>query len=265
VELIGAIDREYVLPGLHLLEANTVGLVRANRRFVEAALVGANHEMARELAWRLYPVERRATFFRRFWNRPPGIVDIPPITEWQASADLGDNALGSSEEELILIVRGDLLRRYPGTLIHAAKAEFVDGRRVLADPPVEMHPVLSASLPPDVAMRGFGLGVAEVVGDETTPGWFLVFASQPTEPRFGLDVAAADLTPPTSRRDLNWGHMAAGGDLSTVTHATVGALADLALGPLTWGRDAAQQAAITLQDPVRIVIHARHLLGPLRA
>jgi hypothetical protein len=48
-----------------------------------------------------------------------------------------------------------------------------------------------------------------------------------------------------------------------VTHATAGALANPVLGPLTWGRDAAQQAAITLQDPVRIVIHARHLVGPL--
>jgi hypothetical protein len=263
VELIGAIDREYVLPGLQLVEANTVGLVEANRRFVEAALVGANHEMARELEWRLYPVERRASFFRRFWNRPPGTFDVPAIGEWATDAGLGQNAFGSLDGELILIIRGDLLRRYPGTIIYAAEAEFVDGHRVLVDPPVEVHPVLTASLPPDVTMRGFNLGVDEVVGDDTRPGWFFVIASQPTEPRFGLDVAVADSAAPTNRKDLNWAHMAPGGDLGSVTHATVGALANPVLGPLTWGRDAAQQAAITLQDPVRIVIHARHLLGPL--
>jgi hypothetical protein len=54
--------------------------------------------------------------------------------------------------------------------------------------------------------------------------------------------------------------MAADGDLAAVTHATVGALDHPELGSLTWGQDAAQQAAITLQDPVRVVIHARHLV-----
>jgi hypothetical protein len=270
VDLLGAVDREYVLPGLQDVEANTVGLVEVNRRFVEAALVGANHEMARELAWRLYPVERRATFFRRFWARPPGTFDIPAVDEWQPGSDLGDNAFGSPEGELILIVRGDLIRRYPGTVIYAAQATFADGRRALVDPPIEVHPTLSASLAPDVVLRGFPLTEAQVRGGDPDPlsnptaGWFFVIASQPTEPRFGLDIAG-DETPPTDRKNLNWSHMAPDGDLRTVSHATVGALANPTLGSLTWGRDAAQQAAITLQDPVRIVVHARHLLGPRRA
>jgi hypothetical protein len=270
VDLLGAVDREYVLPGLQDVDANTVGLVEVNRRFVEAALVGANHEMARELAWRLYPVERRATFFRRFWARPPGILDIPPINEWGADSDLGESASGSPEGELILVVRGDLVRRYPGTVIYAAQATFSGDRRVLVDPPIEVHPTLSASLAPDILLRGFPLTELQVRGGAPDPltnptaGWFFVIASQPTEPRFGLDVA--DNTKPlTDRKSLNWAHLGPGGDLSNVTHATIGALAQPALGPLTWGRDAAQQAAITLQDPVRIIVHARHLLGPRRA
>ena len=270
VELLGAVDREYVLPGLQDVDANTVGLVEVNRRFVEAALVGANQEMAGELAWRLYPVERRATFFRRFWARPPGTLDIPPIDAWEPGSDLGENAFGSPEGELILVVRGDLVRRYPGTVIFAAQATFSGGRRVLVEPAVEVHPTLSASLAPDVMLRGFPLTEDQVRGGEPDPlsnptaGWFFVIASQPTEPRFGLDVADAT-KPLTDRKSLNWAHLGPGGDLSNVTHATVGALAEAALGPLTWGRDAAQQAAITLQDPVRIVVHARHLLGPRRA
>jgi hypothetical protein len=266
VELLGAVDREYVLPGLQDVDANTVGLVEVNRRFVEAALVGANHEMAGELAWRLYPVERRATFFRRFWARPPGSLDIPAVAEWAADSDLGDNAFGSPEGELILVVRGDLVRRYPGTVIYAAQATFSGDRRVLVDPPIEVHPTLSASLAPDVMLRGFPLTENQVRGGDPDPlsnptaGWFFVIASQPTEPRFGLDVADAT-KPLTDRKSLNWAHLGRDGDLSTVSHATVGALAEPVLGPLTWGRDAAQQAAITLQDPVRIVVHARHLLG----
>jgi hypothetical protein len=269
VDLLGVVDREYVLPGLQDVEANTVGLVEVNRRFVEAALVGANHELAAELAWRLYPVERRATFFRRFWARPPGEFDIPAIGEWPEPSDLGDNAFGSREGELILIVRGDLVRRYPGTVIYAAQATFAGGRRTLVDPPIEVHPTLSASLAPDVMLRGFPLTEAQVRGGDPDPlsnptaGWFFIIASQPTEPRFGLDVADAT-KPLTDRKSLNWAHLGPGGELSAVTHATVGALANPALGPLTWGRDAAQQAAITLQDPVRIVVHGRHLLGPRR-
>jgi hypothetical protein len=270
VDLLGAVDREYVLPGLQNVDANTVGLAEVNRPFVEAALVGANHEMAAELAWRMYPVKRRATFFRRFWARPPGELDIPAIDEWPAGSDLGDNAFGSREGELILIVRGDLVRRYPGTVIYAAQATFAGDRRALVEPPVEVHPTLSASLAPDVMLRGFPLTEAQVRGGDPDPlsnptaGWFFVIASQPTEPRFGLDVADAT-KPLTDRKSLNWAHLGPEGDLSNVTHATVGALASPTLGPLTWGRDAAQQAAITLQDPVRIVVHARHLLGPRRA
>ena len=204
VDLLGAVDREYVLPGLQTVDANTVGLVEVNRRFVEAALVGANHEIAAELAWRMYPVERRATFFRRFWARPPGELDIPAIGEWPVDADLGDTAFGSPEGELILIVRGDLVRRYPGTVIYAAQATFAGGRRALVDPPVEVHPTLSASLAPDVMLRGFPLTEAQVRGGDPDPlsnptaGWFFVIASQPTEPRFGLDVA--DATKPLTDR-----------------------------------------------------------------
>ena len=40
-------------------------------RFVEAFMVGLNHEMNHELVWRTYPTDQRGTPFRRFFGAPP--------------------------------------------------------------------------------------------------------------------------------------------------------------------------------------------------
>ena len=41
---------------------------QTNNRFIEAYLVGLNHEMARELLWREYPTDQRGTYFSSFWT-----------------------------------------------------------------------------------------------------------------------------------------------------------------------------------------------------
>ena len=56
-----------------LPEHASLGL-ETNRRFVEAYMVGLNHEMGRELLWRGYPTDQRGTYFDAFWDprrRPP--------------------------------------------------------------------------------------------------------------------------------------------------------------------------------------------------
>ena len=49
-----------VMPGLTELPNNSSMLLRLNRKFLEAFMLGANHEMVRELIWREFPVSRRA-------------------------------------------------------------------------------------------------------------------------------------------------------------------------------------------------------------
>ncbi len=44
-------------------------LLRTNNRFIEAYLVGLNHEMGRELLWREYPTDQRGTYFRIVLDR----------------------------------------------------------------------------------------------------------------------------------------------------------------------------------------------------
>ena len=43
---------------------NSVTLVQPNSRFIEAFMIGLNHEMGRELLWREYPTDRRGSYFR---------------------------------------------------------------------------------------------------------------------------------------------------------------------------------------------------------
>ncbi len=77
-------------PGLLLagvdLPPDTAGLLEVNAGFVEALLVGANHELARELLWRGVPLDRRATLLTQFFEAegttPP--AGLQPVAEWTA-------------------------------------------------------------------------------------------------------------------------------------------------------------------------------------
>jgi hypothetical protein len=58
---------DYLVPGVDLIPPNTVTLLETNPRFIEAYMVGLNHEMSAELLWREYPTDQRGSYFRQFW------------------------------------------------------------------------------------------------------------------------------------------------------------------------------------------------------
>ena len=62
------LSQEYILPGLENIPQNTVGVLKTNRRFVEAFMMGLNHEFASELRWREFPTDMRGSYFRKFWD-----------------------------------------------------------------------------------------------------------------------------------------------------------------------------------------------------
>ncbi|HEX2085937.1 MAG TPA: hypothetical protein VHF89_09660, partial [Solirubrobacteraceae bacterium] len=126
---------EHLLPGLEHVPPNTATAVKTNPAFAEALLVGLNHELARELLWREFPTDQRGTGFRRFWA-PGGRDDVEPIHRWAEQADLGDSLAGGPDGQLVLLVRGDLLRRYPSTVIYAAPD--ANGRPLLEDAAVKV-------------------------------------------------------------------------------------------------------------------------------
>jgi hypothetical protein len=285
------LSQDWLLPGLEHVPPNTVSLLRTNQRFVEAFMVGLNHEFARELLWNEYPTDQRGSYFRQFWDvsgrvpepgetvDPEMLKDVRPIHGWSRTSDLGHNGMQgpNAPEPLVLLVRGDLLRRYPNALVYAVKAEDnPDGPRTLGDE--ERHPLFRGRLDPDVSFFGFNLDETQVRGGSGNAGWFFVLQEQPSEPRFGLDVGEPPAASLTAWRNLSWGHLAQDAsslqalvyvDLNAQLPDTTGVIPETngpivawhgnsGLGPI--GSRASDLAYITLQRPARVAIHGSQLL-----
>ncbi|MCI0748819.1 MAG: hypothetical protein L0Y58_25715, partial [Verrucomicrobia subdivision 3 bacterium] len=223
-------------------------------------LVGLNAEMSSELLWRNYPTDQRGTYFRQFWDTSVDTAqpDVEPINKWD-DRKLGQNTPRASGK-LVLLLRGELLRRYPNSVVYAAQAMRKDGQLELSKPAVERHPLFRGTLKPDVTFLGFDLRREEAIAD---PGWFFVIQQQPTEPCFGMDVADFDEPQPlTTWNDLSWRHLAKNEEeLKALSHASIKTvLPDI--DKAKWGRNSAHQAYITLQRPVRIAIHAKEMIKP---
>jgi hypothetical protein len=288
---LAELSQDWLLPGLDQVPPNTISLLVTNQRFVEAFMAGLNHEMSRELLYNEYPASLRGTYFRQFWSvagfvAPPGqsvdpetLKDIKHINRWSKSAALGQNSsrrLPPGGQHLVLLIRGELLRRYPNTIVYAVKAQVEAGQRVLSGE--EKHPIFNGSLTPDVSFYGFELTASEVRGkanDSRQPGWFFVLKEAPGEPRFGLDVADEKHfnKTPQDWNALSWAHLAANqGDLDSIDYIDLtrplpheatnpaGALWHANASPR--GSTAADLAFITLQKPVRIAIHGSDMLPP---
>ncbi|HKC85068.1 MAG TPA: hypothetical protein VKG02_03770 [Blastocatellia bacterium] len=257
-----AISPEIFLPNINLIEQNGVTLLETNQRFIEAYLVGVNHEFARELLWREYPTDQRGTFFHQFWDTSccldsanseglpqeafeEKLRDITPLHTWPKFSNLGDHNLrqdgAPKEEEVVLVIRGELLRKYPNTAIYAHRArwrrnpepdnppngltnnaanimtdddrrrrlEELDGHETHNPPSGKIKtPVYVAKAEPDIFFFGFDLTIEQASGGAgensyDDPGWFFVLEEQTVEPRLGLDGKNSDLDL-NSWNDLSW-------------------------------------------------------------
>ncbi len=238
------LSQELLLPGLETVPPNTVLGLETNRRFVQAYMVGLNFEMGRELLWRGFPTDQRGTYFDQFWDTRASSLprsDVIPLHLWE-TRPLGAAQLTPAGERFVMLLRSDLLRRYPNAVIYATKALKRRGVRSPSTKPTdEVHPSFRGSLRPDVSFFGFELTVDDVVGDDQKPGYFIVVQEQPTEPRFGLEVD-------TPRGD------------STHLQVNAGLPPGLPAGGLQWGRNAAHIAGIARQQPVRVAIHASRFM-----
>jgi hypothetical protein len=252
------LSQQLLLPGLETVEPNSVLGLETNPRFVEAYMVGLNHEMARELLWRGFPTDQRGTYFDQFWDTRASAPadaelrrhghrhgDIFPIHQW-GRRKLGDPEGAPSGERFVMLMRSALLRRYPTAVIYAVKAQMVGTKRkpskAAAD---ELYPAFRGSMEPDVSFFGFDITSDQAVGTGAGEdhGYFIVIQEQPGEPRFGVDV---------------------GTPLGATSHVTVraGPPTGLEVNGRTWGQNGAHMAAILRQQPVRVAIHASQFLRP---
>ena len=289
-EPLRQLSQDWVLPGLDQVPPNTISLVATNQRFLEAYMAGLNHEMARELLWNEYPTDQRGTYFTQFWDpsgyiAPNGqaqtLVDIPPITAWQAALGTNSTATSFSEGKLVLLVRGELLRRYPHALLYATKARWTGtgtgAKREIAvnssggiDPQNERHPVFTGTLQPDVTFFKFELTETQALGGPSPgagdpdpgardAGYFFVLQEQSSETRFGLN--AWDQTtppPPTAWDQLSWAHLPS--DTTYVDLTKPPFDGSISINNMGWGSNGSDMAFNTLQQAVRVAIHATDML-----
>lgn len=266
-------DPEWFLPGLGAMPTNKVALLRQNSAFIESFLVGINHEMMRELLWREYPTDLRGTPFTRFWPRPDSGPDITPIHTWTDTASLGKRLL-FDEEIVVLLVRGEVLRRYPDTIVTAVRSGAPDPdnrhRPNPAFPP--LAPLFAIKVDPQTNAYAFKIREAELSTPASVEayGWFFVFAENSARVRFGFDEVDPGTVPDFG--DWNAGAWPPRDPDETVCAACVPfarghALAGAGFEPPggvsepLWNRDAADIARITLQQPYRVAIQADVLLG----
>lgn len=258
-----AFDRDWLVPGLGTIAARDfVTLLAINPGFAEAFLVGASDEMGRELLWRDYPTDQRGTYFKRFWDADEDELTDPihrfrrnPVGSHFSIG--GDKAAGVGA--LALVVRGELLRRFPDTVIMAVRATSA------ATPPTfaagtEARVLFHTHLQPDYTVVGFDL-----TEDQLTPqNWWFVLAQNPTAPRFGL---AQDASASTSHDNLDWadfGNIPAGGFLGVGKSFDV---RDDNSTPDTvrWPGHAGVIARVLLMNPIRAAFRADKLIAQTKS
>jgi hypothetical protein len=145
------ISQDLLIPGLERIPQNSITLLLSNRSFIESFMVGLNHELARELLWREYPTDQRGSYARQFWDPSdclPGkemrddlerwqerLKDIRALHEWDDR--LGEHRVPFKEDEepieekVVLVIRGDLLKKHPNTRIYAIPAKRdIDGEPI---------------------------------------------------------------------------------------------------------------------------------------
>ena len=297
------INKQLLIPNLDLIPPNSISLLQTNPKFIESYMVGLNHEMGRELLWREYPTDLRGSYFRQFWevkgvNNPDtpkdaeALKDVTRLHTWQATSALGahkpppgpDADVQPGEAQLVLVIRGELLKRYPNTVIYAQKAVIdSEGNRVIATQDLSpadfdkqlKFPLFRAEIDPDLRFFGFDLTVDKargIVDSRQFPGdhegWFFVLQEVPGEPRFGMDISYAptrdtnDVVQPSTWNNLAWNSFGVSEPefVGTGPAPALPAPHDPDLSAHPWAANAAEMAYILFQTPVMVAIHASEML-----
>ena len=254
---------ELMLPGLGSIPADGVALVQTNEAFVEAFLLGANQELNYELLWRGLPSDRRATAFRRFWGRTDDGDDIDHLSTWTPDSVAGSHTTGAAS--MVLLVRGELVRRYPSLTIATVAAAWNanESRSPVTDASTLRLPAFRGRIGEDVLYAGFaGATPLDAVGSplkaDNKPGLFFLLSENPGDPRFGLDPDGGT-TPPT-RATLSWTQLALPADASYATLPAFPVVPDAGFNPAT--ATAATMANLVRQRPFRAFMHASLLVRP---
>ncbi|MBO9699888.1 MAG: hypothetical protein J7604_06725 [Sporocytophaga sp.] len=293
------ISKNFILPNIDKLPPNSITILENNQPFIEAFMAGMNHEMSRELLWREYPTDQRGSYFRQFWNIEDNLfadpdpemdkeskLDIKKIHEWQGV--LGSHNPRLTSANLVLVIRGDLFKKYPNTMVYAQQAEYNSEnpskpRKLKGgiNSTITKFPLFKAEIMPDISLFGFNLNEDDARGERIesnnpsdannkNPGWFFILKERPGQIRFGLDDFTdehgnTDIMPqgqPDTWNDLSWEHLVnSKKDLETyhINFAKSVSPTNNTNQP-KWGINSADMASILFQNPVLFARHAAEML-----
>jgi len=215
-----------------------------------------------------------------------------------ALGDHNQRATHGQAAQLVLVIRGELLKRYPTAVIYAQKSQWhqrpdhtidVNAERELVElSPAEEDaspmpfdkirmPLFEAKIDPDIYFIGFDLTALEARGGTKPtddPGWFFVIKERPGEPRFGLDDVPDGPVPRLINwNDLAWKHIGNAPGTLIQLNKTLHFDAynppldqedkpDPEDGQAKWSPDtnAADLAYILYRVPVLVAVHASRML-----
>jgi hypothetical protein len=301
---LSELSAELFLPNINLIPQNSLTLLESNQRFIESYMVGLNHEMGRELLWNEFPTDQRGSYFRQFWDATIALGPNPTDADREALRDIGEihrwsrsSALGAHDHRgdgalLVLVIRGELLKRYPTAVIYAHKARWPDDpsdpnaeREMVEITPAEENdpppgkirmPLFEAKVEPDIYFIGFDLDAVEARGGDSPaddPGWFFAIKERPGEPRFGMDDTTGAVPRMITWNDLSWAREGtASGALIKLDHSlgldTYNPAIDQENEPdpadaqAQWNpaTDAAELAYMLYRVPVLVAVHAHRML-----
>lgn len=265
-EAVDAYDREWLVPGLGSIEQpDFVTVLLTNPVYTETLLIGLSDEMGRELLWRGYPTDQRGTYFFRFWDAADDELDgrIHRFARTPLGTHLKSGS-GGAGARVVLVIRGELLRRCPDAVVAAARAQLDNrGRPTLEDPSVPgalARVLFHAHLPPDYTLVGFDLSEAQIQSES----WWFLIAEHPTAPRFGLSLFGQGNAPapsPARRDDLDWNDLGALRlDRFLPAQARSLVVTEPPQPAVNWPGSAAVVAHVLLRDPARAAFEARRML-----
>ncbi len=247
--LVDWLDPEFLLGKVDPLP-ETVGGLGVNARLIEAVMIGANHEMARELRWRGVPLDLSATFFRRFFD---GRITMSEMAGWQ-STPLGEHYPVS--QSTVFLFRSKLVEHLSELTVYLAPAKRIPERVVDKDG-ATVAPLFQGRPGPGMAYFGFDLAPAVLHGNGTEAGWYLVLEERSGGTKFGFDEQLA--TALQTWNDVAWPDLdPTVGYLHVEAKMPVPSL--VGPGDPVWGSNGAHMAAISRQKPFRLVVHASEMI-----
>ncbi|MHA6323760.1 hypothetical protein [Roseivivax sp. CAU 1753] len=195
VDYMIARDPSALMAGVRDMPDNTVAFFEENRAFVEALMLGANHEMNEELRWRGFPTDMMGTCLPRFWNR--GLPDhraehddIGPITDWTRLLGKQHSPVNpNGNANLVVLIKGAVVRKLDEPIL---RIDISDEDGVWTPTPRAKPtlPSFTGKLSPTLAYYGFDISLDFLTAPDRIGRAFFVIMEPPGRLRFGLDVGS---------------------------------------------------------------------------